>query len=142
MTSAKKKGGLGAESYFENIPTLAPVAEKEPPAETEATGKPAEEVAVSGPVEIVTKEETTAEKQEAAETDLEAEDADDRSQASSRQKIRRTYALYEETQIALEEMKLAARKQGVKMTLGDLLEEAVQLLMEKNGMVSGGAGSE
>jgi len=134
MTSAKKKGGLGAESYFENIPTLAPVAEKEPPAETEATGKPAEEVAVSGPVEIVTEEEATAEKQEAAETNHGAEDEDETSEASPRQKIRRTYALYEETQIALEEMKLAARKQGVKMTLGDLLEEAVQLLMEKKGM--------
>ena len=127
MTSAKKKGGLGAESYFENIPTLAPVEEKKLPAEMEVVDKPDEEALAASSAEIVAK-------QEPVETDPEAEDADDGSQASSRQKIRRTYALYEETQIALEEMKLAARKQGVKMTLGDLLEEAVQLLMEKKGM--------
>jgi len=136
MTSAKKKGGLGAESYFENIPTLAPVEEKKLPVEAEVANMPAEEATVVGPAEIAAEEELPAAKQEILETNLEAEDADDGSQASSRQKIRRTYALYEETQIALEEMKLAARKQGVKMTLGDLLEEAVQLLMEKKGMVS------
>lgn len=89
MGNPKKKSGLGAESYFQNIPTLA---------------------AIEAPVgEMETSKEAGAE----------------------RNKIRRTYALYAETQIALEELKLAARKQGKQVTLGDLLEEAVQLLIEK-----------
>ena len=145
MTSTKKKGGLGAESYFENIPTLDPVVEKES-LEAEVEEKPAEEEVVAGFVEVVADgkvpdlileavEEAPAAELEVVETDLETEDADEEGEPPQRQKIRRTYALYEETQIALEEMKLAARKQGVKMTLGDLLEEAVQLLMEKKGMV-------
>ncbi len=64
------------------------------------------------------------------------EDEEDEEDEPERVKIRRTYALYEETQIALEEMKLAARKKGIKTTLGDILEEAVLLLMEKKGFTS------
>jgi hypothetical protein len=89
MSNTKKKSGLGAESYFQNIPTLDAI---EPPVAELETSKEVKE----------------------------------------RNKVRRTYALYEETQIALEELKLAARKQGKQVTLGDLLEEAVQLLIEKN----------
>jgi hypothetical protein len=92
MGNSRKKSGLGAESYFQNVPTLD---DKEPLVEESNTGE-------------------------------------SESSAPERKKIRRTYALYEETQIALEEMKLAARKQGRQVTLGDLLEEAVQLLMDKN----------
>ena len=93
MSNTKKKSGLGAESYFQNIPTLDAI---EPPATEFETSK-----------EI-------------------------KPQTPERDKIRRTYALYEETQISLEALKLAARKQGKHVTLGDLLEEAVQLLIEKN----------
>ncbi len=99
MSNTKKKSGLGAESYFQNVPTLD---EKD----TSADG--------SKPNQATTPNSATPE----------------------RKKIRRTYALYEETQIALEEMKLAARKQGQQVTLGDLLEEAVQLLIEKKGIVA------
>ena len=74
--------------------------------------------------------------QKIAENDDETPDSEEPDEPPAREKIRRTYALYEETQIALEEMKLAARKQGAKTTLGDLLEEAVQLLVEKKGMPS------
>jgi hypothetical protein len=101
MSSAKKKGGLGAESYFETVPKL------------QREGKT---------------------RGEAPSRSQNNEDGDTESRPLQRQKIRRTYALYEETQIALEEMKLAARKEGEKVTLGDLLEEAVQLLIEKRGL--------
>jgi hypothetical protein len=92
MSNSRKKSGLGAESYFQNVPTL-------------------------DDKELLVEESNPRESE---------------SPVSERKKIRRTYALYEETQIALEEMKLAARKQGRQVTLGDLLEEAVQLLMDKN----------
>lgn len=169
MASAKKKGGLGAESYFENIPTLEPVEKQEPREQGEATEQPAEiEAVTSEATEVIaepkeepahvqeevadgtvesapaeeeattaaqTTEEAPSAEEEVPASDQEAEKADaPPDEPPPRQKIRRTYALYEETQIALEEMKLAARKRGVKTTLGDLMEEAVQLLMEKKGM--------
>ena len=130
MTSTKKKGGLGAESYFENIPILSPVSTPIPPPETDGAEKPEDDT----PVSAAQIEEVPEVEQKIAENDDETPDSEEPDEPPAREKIRRTYALYEETQIALEEMKLAARKQGMKMTLGDLLEEAVQLLMEKRGM--------
>jgi len=142
MTSTKKKGGLGAESYFENIPTLDPAEEKEPPSETDGAEKPTDEKQVVGTVQEVKVPEATEAapetEPESSETDPKTPDANESDEPPERQKIRRTYALYEETQIALEEMKLAARKRGTKMTLGDLLEEAVQLLMVEKGMAPQG----
>ena len=224
MASTKKKGGLGAESYFENIPTMdlskeevqEPVEAPEPSISNETSAndpipdsdvKTPEEVpeaaqealpaATEGecestelPIDVLypvdlkqnpeTDEMTPDANQEAPElrTDdnrlestppsdamrqptsqanieppspivsddtaervaepTQVKDADPEPDAEyeppERLKIRRTYALYEETQIALEEMKLAARKQGIKTTLGDILEEAVLLLMEKKGI--------
>ncbi len=146
MTSAKKKGGLGAESYFENIPTLEPAKEIEPQPEEEVAEAPTEEedaispeVLLEAEMPVTTPdghEEAPESLAEGSEIEPEPQDSDEPTEPSPRQKIRRTYALYEETQIALEEMKLAARKQGTKMTLGDLLEEAVQLLMEEKGMAT------
>jgi hypothetical protein len=48
-----------------------------------------------------------------------------------RKKIRTTVTLYEKTLASMELLKVEARKQGVKATLSDVLEEAIQTLMEK-----------
>ena len=47
MTSTKKKSGLGAESYFENIPILSPVSTPIPPPETDGAEKPEDDIPVS-----------------------------------------------------------------------------------------------
>jgi len=47
------------------------------------------------------------------------------------EKVRTTVLLQKKTLIAMEMLKVEARKQGLKATLGDVLEEAVQSLMEK-----------
>jgi hypothetical protein len=46
-------------------------------------------------------------------------------------KIRTTVTLYEKTLASMELLKVEARKQGIKATLSDVLEEAIQSLMEK-----------
>ncbi|HMN26645.1 MAG TPA: hypothetical protein PKE45_00715 [Caldilineaceae bacterium] len=47
------------------------------------------------------------------------------------EKVRTTVMLQKKTLAAMELLKVEARKQGIKATLGDVLEEAVQSLMEK-----------
>ena len=47
------------------------------------------------------------------------------------EKVRTTVMLQKKTLAAMELLKVEARKQGVKATLGDVLEEAIQSLMEK-----------
>jgi hypothetical protein len=47
------------------------------------------------------------------------------------EKVRTTVMLQKKTLAAMELLKVEARKQGIKATLGDVLEEAIQSLMEK-----------
>jgi hypothetical protein len=98
MANAKKKqSGLGAESYFQNLPALG--------------SQPASQGEVSVPVQ------PTQAVQEPV--------------ADEKKKVRKTYALNEDTHLALEELRLVERKKGRHVTLGDLMEEAVQLLLEQ-----------
>jgi hypothetical protein len=46
-------------------------------------------------------------------------------------KVRTTVMMYEKTLASMELLKVEARKQGIKATLSDVLEEAIQSLMEK-----------
>ena len=48
--------------------------------------------------------------------------------------IRTTIRLHTETFAALEMLKVQARKQGEKITFGDILDEAIKDLMEKKGV--------
>jgi hypothetical protein len=46
-------------------------------------------------------------------------------------KVRTTVTMYENTLASMEFLKIEARKQGIKATLSDILEEAITTLMEK-----------
>ena len=46
-------------------------------------------------------------------------------------KVRTTVTMYEKTLASMELLKIEARKQGIKATLSDVLEEAITTLMEK-----------
>ena len=51
-----------------------------------------------------------------------------------KEKVRKTYVMYEETQLALEVMKFEELKRGNKISMSDLLEEAILDLMHKKGL--------
>ena len=51
-----------------------------------------------------------------------------------REKIRKTYVVYRDTQLAIELMKFEASKSGKSVSLSDILEEAIETLMEKKGL--------
>lgn len=92
----KKQSGLGAEGYFQNLPTLG----GQPASSNEASPSIQETKPVQVPI------------------------ADEKKKL-----VRKTYALSEETHLALEELRLVERKNGRQVTLGDLLDEAVQQLL-------------
>ena len=52
------------------------------------------------------------------------------------EKVRTTVTLYPRTLSALEQLKVELRKSGTKVTLSDVLDEAVWSLMEKKGLRS------
>ena len=52
-------------------------------------------------------------------------------------KLRTTVLLYPETLERMEAMKIASRRQGHRLTYSDILDTAVQLLAEQQGVQSG-----
>jgi hypothetical protein len=50
-----------------------------------------------------------------------------------REKIRKTFVIYRDTQLAIEMMKFEAAKDGKSVSFSEILEEAVDNLMEKKG---------
>jgi len=99
-----RKTGLGTSAFFQQVAT--PTEEPAQPEAHPATGQGAPPVPVAPDVKA----------------------------AAEPRKVRTTVTLYPETLATLEMLKVHGRRQGVRATYSDILEEAILALAEKKNL--------